>query len=154
MAGFSLSTQIAAPVEQVFALFSDFEHAAANVGQIKQTELLTTGSTGVGTRFRETRAFFKREETEELTVTAFEPNHSYTIECTSHGAAYTSVFRFHPSAQGTQVVVEFAMRPLTWLAWLASPLSALLNGTLKKSMQQDLDDLKAVAKAAVAISAE
>lgn len=101
MAGFSLTTHIAAPVERVFALFTDFEHAAGNLSQIKRTELLTVGPAGVGTRFRETRAFFNREETEELTVTSFEPQQSYTVECVSYGAAYTSVFHFQPVEQNT-----------------------------------------------------
>jgi hypothetical protein len=61
---------------------------------------------------------------------------------------YTSVFRFHPVEQNTQVTVALSSRLLTLLARLASPLGALLNGALKKSLQQDLDDLKAVAEAA------
>lgn len=150
MAGFSLTTEIVAPMERVFALFTDFAHAADNLSQIKHTEVLTPGSVGVGTCFRETRTFFNRTATEELTVTAFEPNRSYTVECVSHGAKYASVFQFRPVEQGTQITVTLTSRPLTWQALLLAPLGALLNATLKKSLQQDLDDLKVVAEVACA----
>lgn len=144
----TIATRIAAPVEEVFKLFADFEHAPGRIQGIKKLEVLTAGPVGVGTRFRETRVLFNREATEEMEITAFEPNRGYTIGCQSCGAVYTSVFRFQPDGDGTLVTVDFETRAQSVLAKLMAPLGWLMMGTVKKCIQQDIDDLKKVAETA------
>ena len=39
----AVTTEIAAPVEEVFALFMDLEHATQNVSGIKKLEIMSTG---------------------------------------------------------------------------------------------------------------
>jgi uncharacterized protein YndB with AHSA1/START domain len=51
----TVSSQIAAPVERVFQLFTDVEHGPAHVSGIKKIEMLTPGHFKLGTRWRETR---------------------------------------------------------------------------------------------------
>ena len=75
MAAVSVSTQIAAPVAEVFALFTDLKNAPGRVKGIKRIELLTNGPVGVGTRFRETRVMFKRDATEECKPADPGPGH-------------------------------------------------------------------------------
>ena len=43
MATVKVSSQIAAPVERVFQMFTDIEHGAEHVSGIKKIETLTTG---------------------------------------------------------------------------------------------------------------
>jgi hypothetical protein len=147
--GCTLTTRVAAPVREVFALFTDFAHAAGRVRGIKKVEVLTPGPVGVGTRFRETRVLFNREATEEMEVTAFEPGRGYTLGCQSCGAVYASAFRFEPDGDGTLVTLDFEARARSLLAKLMAPLSFLMMGTVKKCIRQDLDDLKKVAETAV-----
>ena len=147
MATITVSKSIAAPSARVFELFADFENAAENVSGIKALELLNDGPVGVGTRFRETRVMFKKEAAEEMEVTAFEPDRSYTVACESCGCAYESRFDFVESGGGTEVTMTMNSRPLTFMAKLMSPLGALMAGTMKKCIDQDMEDLRAIAEA-------
>jgi carbon monoxide dehydrogenase subunit G len=142
----TVERQIAAPPEQVFELFADLRHAAERIAGIKRLEVLTEGPIGVGTRFRETREFYGREATEELTITAFDPARSYTVNCVSGGSVYTSTFRFRPNGAGTIATVEFEARPVTLLARLMSPLGWLMAGAVRKCVEGDLDELKRCAE--------
>src|SRR5690554_3078723 len=138
MAGFSIQTRIAAPIEAVFALASDFAGAAGHIKGIKKVEMLTPGPVGVGTRFRETREMFGKDATEEMEVTAFDPPRSYTLGCHSCGAKYATTFRFEAEGDATQLVCDFEATPATWWAWLFKPLAGLMMGAVKKCVQQDI----------------
>ena len=58
MAKVNISTEVKAPVEQVFALFTDIEHAADRVSGIKEINVLSPGSFDLGYRWTETRGKF------------------------------------------------------------------------------------------------
>jgi uncharacterized protein YndB with AHSA1/START domain len=94
MPALTFTTEFAAPRERVFAAFTDLEHAAENVAAIVRVEVLTDGPVGRGTRFRETRVMFRREATEELEITAFDPPQSYTVEADSCGTHWRTTFQF------------------------------------------------------------
>ena len=49
-----------APVERVFELFTDIEHAAERVSGIKEIEVLSPGSFNLGYRWNETREVMGR----------------------------------------------------------------------------------------------
>jgi carbon monoxide dehydrogenase subunit G len=142
MVTITVSERIAAPSERVFALFTDLEHAAENIEGIVRLELLTPGPVGVGTRFRETRVFMKKEATEEMEVTALERGRGYTVECTSHGAHYTTDFRFSPDGSETEVVATFHVEPLSFFAKMLKPLAGMMASGVRKCIEQDMADLK------------
>ncbi len=145
MASMNLSTTVAAPVPEVWAVFAAFRNAAGRIKGIKKIEILTDGPIGVGTKFKETREMFKKEAVETMEVTAFEPNRLYTLECVSCGGHLKFTFRFAPKGPGTQIDVESNCRALTLFAKLFSPLTSLLMGPMmRKCMLQDIEDLKAV----------
>lgn len=145
MANFNMSTMVAAPVADVWAVFADFRNAPGRIKGIKKIEILTDGPIGVGTKFKETREMFKKEAVETMEVTAFEPNRLYTLECVSCGGHMKFTFRFTPNGQGTKVDVETNCRALTLFAKLLSPLTSLMMGPMmRKCMLQDMEDLKAV----------
>ncbi len=50
MTSVTVVTQVAAPVERVFGVFTDLEHAAERVSNIQEIEVLTTGGFELGTR--------------------------------------------------------------------------------------------------------
>lgn len=146
MAQFTVSERFNAPVDRVFSLFSDVGNAPAHVKGIKRVEVLTPGPVQTGTRFRETRVFMNKEATEEMEFTAFEPGRSYSIGCESHGARYLSVFRFEPEGNTTVVKLDFSVQPVTLMAKLMTPLSAMMIGAVKKCVLGDMKSLKAAAE--------
>ncbi len=146
MPSFTLSRRVEAPVDAVFDVFSDIPRAREMIDQITGIEMLTDGPVGVGTRWRETRMVFKREATEVMEVTAFEPRRSYTVGCRSCGCEYESTWRFEPEGEATLVEFEMAYRPVTVLAKLMSPLGRLMAPTMKKCFEKDFQALKAVAE--------
>lgn len=147
MGSFSVTRRIERPRAEVFDLFTDFDDMATRVGGIKKIELLTAGPAGEGTRFRETREMFGKEATEEMEITQFQPQESYTVEADSHGMHYRSVFRFEPAGHGTDVSCTFEATPTTLTARLLSPLTwMMMKGTTKKCFSEDIDDLKQAAE--------
>jgi carbon monoxide dehydrogenase subunit G len=144
----SVTTRIAEPVEEVFALAADLGNAPGRIKGIKQVEFLTAGPVGVGTRFRETRVMFGKEASEVMEFVTFEPNRGYALAAESCGARYLTTFRFEPDGAGTMVTVDFEAKPVSFFARLLSPLSRLMSGMVRKCLQQDLDDLKSAAESA------
>ena len=95
--------------------------------------MLSEGPFGEGTRWRETRMMFKKESTEEMWVSSFDPPKSYTVDAESHGMKYSTRFLFEPQEGGTQVSWEFTGTPQSLGAKLMSPLfNVMLKGTMKK----------------------
>ena len=142
LATFCISKRIHAPVEAVFAASTDVENYPARIPGIKRVEKLTDGPVGLGTRFRETRIMFKREASEVMEFTAFEPNRSYTLTCNSCGMLYNSHFRFRQEGADTVMDFEFQAKPLSFFAKLMSPLGKLMMGSMKKWIADDFDALQ------------
>ena len=145
----TLTKQINVPPDVVFAVAGDLANAAEHIQGIDRIELLTPQPVGVGTKWRETRKMMGKEATETLEITAFDPPRSYTVEADSCGCHFVSTFRFTPEAGGTRVELEVASQAKTFMAKLLSPLGCLMAGTMKKMMDQDLEDLKHVAESRV-----
>ncbi len=146
MAGFKLTKRVGAPPERVFAIYTDLANAEERLSGVTRLEMLTDGPVREGTRFRETRIVFKREATEEMEITRFDPGRGYSVEADSCGAHYRTDFRFSPDGDGTRVDVEFTSKPVTFAAKLMSPLGALMKGPMIKLFERDLDDLNAHAE--------
>src|SRR3712207_9524800 len=75
-----VSRHVAATVERVWAVVTDLAGSPQVVRGIDAVEVLTPGEFGVGTRWRETRTMLGRSATEEMTVTAVDPQRAYTTE--------------------------------------------------------------------------
>ncbi|MEM7244966.1 MAG: SRPBCC family protein [Acidobacteriota bacterium] len=141
MAKFTLSKTLHHPLEDVFAVASDFPNAAGAIQAITKMEMLTEGEVGVGTRFRETRVMFGREATEEMEVTRFDPPRSYELFCESHGCRYVTTMAFSPEGDGTKIEMDFEATPLTFMAKVMSVvMKPMLNSCLKETAK-DLDDI-------------
>jgi uncharacterized protein YndB with AHSA1/START domain len=141
---------VAAPVQRVWDVATDLAGSPQVVRGIDAVEVLTPGPFGVGTRWRETRTMMGRSATEEMTVTAVEPQRSYRVEAASRGAHYVSTFTFAPSADGgTDVTTSFGGRPTSTVARVLGALTAPLGRrAVVKALQQDLDDIAAAAEQA------
>ena len=65
---------------------------------------------------------FKKEATEEMWVTGFNPPRSYTVEASSHGMLYETLYEFEPEGDGTTVRWTFKGTPQTFGAKLTAPI--------------------------------
>ena len=63
------------------------------------------------------------------------------------GAHILSEYKFVADIAGTHVRLELDCRPVSLLARLMAPLSALMVGSVKKCLTADLEDLKQAAEA-------
>ncbi len=143
MATIRVSREIAAPVDKVFAMFTDIENGSRNVKSIKKVEMMTFGPLRLGSKWSETREVLGREDDAEMEITAFEQNKSYTITHHKGGVRIDTIFTFEPAATGTQVGVEFALNPHGLPPALLSPLEWAIAGKVRDVLDQDLIDLKA-----------
>ena len=112
MAKVRVSTEVKAPVERVFELFTDIEHAAERVSGIKKIEVMSTGPFNLGYRWTETREVMGRLDDGTMEISSFERNRSYTV--THHkgrvfgsGVRIDTIFTFKPVPAGTEVSSEF-----------------------------------------------
>lgn len=138
-----------ADAETTFGILTDLPNAPDRIEAILKLEMLTDGPVGLGTKFRETRKMFGKESTEDMTITQFAPNESYTVEAESCGSHYTSRFTFVPNGEQTNVTMSFGAKPLTFMAKLMSPMLFCMRGVLRKCVVKDMADLApAVAEAA------
>ena len=145
MASIIVSTHVAAPLERVFDVYTEIEKAEERIPGIKKLEMLSDGPFGSGTRWRETRVIMKKEATEEMWVTGFDPPRSYTVEAQSHGMLYETLFQFESEGDGTKVSWTFKGTPQTFGAKLTAPIFGLFfNGVMKKCMLGDLEALRDV----------
>ena len=142
----TVAKRIDAPVERVFELFTDIEHGPERVSGLKKIEVMTSGGFRLGTRWQETREVMGCHVTEEMEVTAFERNCTYTITNDNRGTRIDTEFRFAPTHRSTTVSVEFTMDPQSFPAKLLSPIGWALAGKIREAIARDLDDLKRAAE--------
>ena len=142
MATINVSGDIAAPVETVFAMFTDIEHGPNRVSGIKSIDMMTFGDFRLGTKWRETREVLGRLDDADMEITSFERNRSYTITHHKAGVRVDTVFAFEPAGSGTRVSIEFALHPQGLPPALLSPLEWAIAGKVRDVLNADLLDLK------------
>jgi carbon monoxide dehydrogenase subunit G len=146
MATVTVSQQIAAPVDQVFKLFTDITHAPEHVSGIKKLELMTPGPVGLRTRWIETREVMGRLDTAEMEITAYERNRMHTITHHKAGVRIDTTFWFEPQEDGTKVSIEFELDSAGLPPGLLGPLGWAIGGQIEKVLNRDLSDLKRLAE--------
>ena len=102
---FRETTYIEAPLETVFAITTDFEHAPLIMDNVIRTEKVTEGPMQAGTQVKEFRNVRGREIETILHITEFIPHQKYTV--TSESAGMTVVYEYHFQAQEGGTTVNF-----------------------------------------------
>lgn len=95
-----LERTIAAPVSEVFRTVSDIRRYSEAIPDIVNVEMLSEKTSGVGTRFRETRVIKGREASTELEVTEFVEDHRIRLVSDAHGTVRDTVFTVRPGGEG------------------------------------------------------
>lgn len=148
----TVERRIAAPADRVWEALTDIEGSPRVISGIERVEMLSEGSFGVGTRWRETRRIFGKEATEEMWVTASEPPKRYVVESDSRGVHYTSEFALSPEADGA-TTVRLVFGSETEKKSLSGTMGKFLGGigskAVAKALTKDLDDISASVEAAV-----
>ena len=147
MAKIKVTTEVKAPVERVFELFTDIEHAAENVSSIKKIQVMSTGPFNLGYRWTETREVMGRLDDAAMEISAFERNRSYTIthhkgKILGEGVRIDTIFTFEPVPAGTRVSIEFELHPEGLPPGMLLPLEWAIGGKVRHVLSDDLDDLK------------
>ena len=127
------------------ATATDFQNGPDFIKGIIKVEMLTEGPVGLGTRFRETRVMFKREATEEMEITQFDPSSGYVLSCDSCGSHYDSTFKFVSKDGGTLMSMTMAITPLTFMAKVMGLVMAPMMKKVCTEILRDFEDLGAEA---------
>ena len=139
----TVATEVAASVERVFEVFTDVEHGAERVSNIKKIEMLTVGGVRLGSRWLETRDVLGHRDSAEMEVTAFERNRTYTITHQKAGARIDAVFTFQPVDDRTRVQIEFVLESHGVPPGALAPVRWAIASKVRDVIGQDLEDLKA-----------
>jgi len=142
MTNLTVDTRVAAPVERVFEVFTDLDHIAERVSNIKDIQVLTPGGFKLGTRWLETRELLGQSDSAEMEVTAFERNRTYAITHHKGGMRIDAVFTFKPFAGSTEVRIEFVLGGPGLPPGLSEPLTWAIAGKVRDVIGRDLADLK------------
>ncbi len=150
MAEMAMRKNVGAPASKVWEIITDLDGAAARMSGIDKIERLDGGSEfGVGTKWRETRTMSGKTATEEMVVTHIEPGVSYTVEADARGAHYVSTMSVEAADEDRcRVGMTFAAEPDGIMGKImAATIGRMFQGSTRKAIEQDLDDIKAAAEA-------
>lgn len=142
MTDFRVGASIPAPPAAVFEVIAHAERFAEVVPHIERIEFVSEQRRGVGTRFRETRLFKRREATSELEVTGYEPPRLVRLVADEGGTVWDSTFTLAASADAatTDLTLVMTASAYTWSARLLNPV---LRRVITKGLVDDLDAVAA-----------
>lgn len=140
MTQWKFTRTIDAPLDAVFAAISDVRNFSKTSNDIVRIEMLSDTTTGVGTRFRETRRMGKREGTTELEITEFVENDHVRFVSDAGGTIWDTVFTVTSENGKTKADVVMDARPHKLMARFVTPL---IKGMVGKYMAKDMDAVKA-----------
>ena len=138
MARFECSTTIKRPVDEVFAVLSDFSNGAKWASGAPEPAVKTSeGPIGVGTTWRAFGKVVGRRFESDITYTEFEPDRRIALAATKPFPT-TSTVTLEPVADGTRVSQTVEGEPGGFFK-LAEPLVVTMA---KRQFQNDLDNLR------------
>ena len=131
-----VSCEIAVPKEAAFALVADIQQYRKAVTYITDVEYHSEQTSGVGTRYTETRVMNGREASSVFEITEFEPPNRLRIVTDAGGTVWDSVFEFKENGGGTTLEVAMEARAYRFFARI---INFLIKGLIRKEMVKELD---------------
>lgn len=144
----SVSIDINAPKENVWAIISDIENSANVITAITSISVLNKGETGlVGFKWKETRLMFGKEAEETMWITESVENEYYKTRAESHGSIYITKLSLKESDNITTFDMSFEGQAVSFGAKLMyGVMGWMFVGSMKKALMQDLNDIKKAAE--------
>lgn len=139
MSSIRITKTIYAPVEVVFDTVSDIRKFSEAVPDIINIEILSEVTSGVGTRFRETRLMNGKEAITELEVTEYEENKLIRLVADSHGTVWDSLFTVRDSEGKTELVLVMDANAYKLMSKLSN---LLMKKIMKRALENDMDAVK------------
>ncbi|MFT5232771.1 MAG: carbon monoxide dehydrogenase subunit G [Candidatus Krumholzibacteriia bacterium] len=138
------SIEIAAPIEQVWAVIADIENCAQHISGITAVKVLNKPVDGlVGLKWQETRLMFGKEATEVMWIVEATPNEHYLTNSASHGSLYSSRLSVQSQDDKTILTMTFKGEAQTFGAKIMSgAMGVFMKGTMQKCVRKDLEDIK------------
>jgi uncharacterized protein YndB with AHSA1/START domain len=138
VARFEVSTTIKRPVEDVFAVLSDFSNGSKwSSGEPEPAVKTSDGPIGVGTTWHSVSKIIGRRFESDIEFTEFEPDRKIVFT-TTKPIAMTATVMLEPVAGGTRVSQTIQAEPGGFFR-LAEPLAVTMA---KRQLQNDLDTLR------------
>lgn len=140
MTTITVERSIQAPAEAVFAAVAEVEDLAEIVPEVTDVEFLTEATSGVGTRFVETRRHAGRDFVSKLEVTEHEPPRRVRMVAENRGTVWDTLFEVEDEGDGVLLRATMEARAEKLTIRLRNKAMAPL---LRKATQAHLDAVKA-----------
>ncbi len=145
----SSTIEIEAPPDRVFAAMTRPEEIRAWMPGLVALESLTSGETGVGSQWKETRKLMGHHASEVFEVSEYEAPRRLGLRVdgskgSSRKGEYLFTYDLEPAAGGTRLTMngEISMPG----GWMTRFIGNLFRGMFKKMHEKDLAALKAHAE--------
>ena len=131
---------IRAPIEMVFKTVANISEFSKAIPHIVKVEYLSKITSGVGTRFRETRLVKGKESPTELEVTEYVENERVRLIADSHGTVWDTVFVVKREGDNTKLTMTMDARSSRIITRV---VVFMISGMVKKTIERDMDSVKA-----------
>jgi uncharacterized protein YndB with AHSA1/START domain len=139
MISFTNTIHIERPVGEVYDYLADLEHTQEWNWAITETRKVTPGPVTVGTRYRQTRSV-PRPSTEELEITALEPNRLIEVDGTL--ARFPAHLSYQLESFGAGTALSNAV--LLQTEGALRLIGPLVRSRVRHSVADNLDKLKSL----------
>ena len=127
----------------VWNAITNIENAAEFISGIEKIEVVEKPATGlVGFKWGETRMYFGKPATVEIWITDAVENEYYKTRAESDGYLYLSTMSISESSDGITLTSTHDYKPQSAVAKLKSMSMVFFKGMIKKTLLQDLMDIK------------
>ena len=130
---------IDAPVEVVFNTVAHIEEFRLALPHIVDVEYLTEQTSGVGTRFRETRLMQGKHHVTDLEVTEYDPHHRVRLVTDTNGTVWDTVFSVQDREGETRLELAMDANAHKLSAKIVTPL---IKGFVHHAIEADMDRIK------------
>jgi len=126
-----------------WSAISDIETSQNAVSGIEKVEVVEKPATGlVGLRWRETRMLFGKPATVEKWITDSVENEFYKTRAEDSGFVFITTRSIAERSGGVTLSESHESKPQSFFRKLQVPLLLLFRGLIKKSILEDLNDIK------------
>ena len=131
------------PRVATWAAISDIENSQNSIRGIEKVEVVEKPANGlVGLKWRETRMLFGKPATVEKWITDSVENEFYKTRAEDSGFVFITTRSITETSGGVTLSESHESKPQSILKKLQVPMLLLFRGVIKKSILEDLNDIK------------